>query len=218
MKRATFYHNTDKCIGCKTCIIACKDKNNLQPGRKYRRVANLAGGRTTLDETANTLNPEKVFAYSISLSCNHCAKPACLENCPVQAIKKRADGIVYINTEACIGCQACVTVCPYGVPSYDPEVEKTSKCDMCMDLIDAGEKTICESTCPMRCIEVGDYDTLKTKYARETINLNVKPLPVSTDTDPSLLLVPHRDLKYRDDAKLICMPEELEASYHNVKK
>ncbi len=73
-----FVHNNVDCIGCRACEIACKDKNGLEAGPRFRRVMYVEGGTF----------PE-VFAYKLNMSCNHCAEPACLPTCPTGAIFKR---------------------------------------------------------------------------------------------------------------------------------
>ncbi len=84
-----FIHNNVDCIGCRACEIACKDKNGLPPGPRFRRVQYIEGGTY----------PE-VFAYKVNMSCNHCAEPACLPVCPTGAIfKRKEDGIVDIDAE-----------------------------------------------------------------------------------------------------------------------
>ena len=64
------HHNVD-CIGCRACEIACKDKNGLPPGPRFRRVMYVEGGSF----------PD-VYAYKVNMACNHCAEPACLPTCP----------------------------------------------------------------------------------------------------------------------------------------
>ena len=82
-----FVHNNVDCIGCRACEIACKDKNGLPPGPRFRRVQYVEGG-----EFPN------VYAYKVNMSCNHCAQPACLPTCPTGAIFKRKDnGVVDID-------------------------------------------------------------------------------------------------------------------------
>ena len=39
-----FYINVAACIGCKTCVVACKDKNDLEVGRNFRRVYDIEAG------------------------------------------------------------------------------------------------------------------------------------------------------------------------------
>ena len=79
-----FVHNNVDCIGCRACEIACKDKNGLPPGPRFRRVMYVEGGTY----------PD-VFAYKVNMSCNHCAEPACLPTCPTGAIWKRSKDAVH---------------------------------------------------------------------------------------------------------------------------
>lgn len=57
-----------------------------------------------------------------------CAGHPCIGACPVTAIGV-ADGIVRIDAEICIGCGACVAVCPFGAIRMDDG--KAQKCDFC---------------------------------------------------------------------------------------
>ena len=85
MQYGFIHHNVD-CIGCRACEIACKDKNGLAPGPRFRRVQYIEGGTY----------PD-VYAYKVNMSCNHCAEPACIPTCPSGAIyKRKKDGIVDI--------------------------------------------------------------------------------------------------------------------------
>ena len=43
-KQLAFYMDASACTGCKACMIACKDKNNLPVGINWRRVYEYEGG------------------------------------------------------------------------------------------------------------------------------------------------------------------------------
>jgi phenylacetyl-CoA:acceptor oxidoreductase subunit 1 len=43
----------------------------------------------------------------------HCAEPPCVPVCPTGASRRRADGIVWVEYGACIGCGYCAVACPY---------------------------------------------------------------------------------------------------------
>ena len=146
-----FIHNNMDCIGCRACEMACKDKNGLPPGPRFRRVQYIEGG----------VFPS-VFAYKFNMSCNHCAEPACLPACPTGAIWKREkDGIVDIDSSLCVGCRRCEATCPFGAPQFDVEAGIVKKCNMCVDEIDAGRKPYCVAACMMRVLDVGPIDRLR---------------------------------------------------------
>ncbi len=91
-----------RCVGCHTCTIACKMENGLPPSTLWRTVHDIESG--TFPEVSRTFVP---------LTCMHCADPPCHDACPTTATKVRADGIVWIDDDICIGCGSCVVACPY---------------------------------------------------------------------------------------------------------
>jgi len=187
-KQLGFIHNNVDCIGCRACEIACKDKNGLPPGPRFRRVQYIEGGTY----------PD-VYAYKVNVSCNHCAEPACLPACPTGAIwKRKKDGIVDIDSTLCIGCRRCEATCPYGAPQYDPVEQIVKKCNMCVDEIDAGRKPYCVMACMMRVLDIGPIDQLRAgKYQTKAMGVNdkvvreVKNFANPELTNPSIVFVPH---------------------------
>jgi len=188
--RLAFYFDSSACIGCKACELACKDKNNLLLGVRFRRVWDYGGGGWAPDpQQPSVLIPSNVFVYSLSISCMHCEKAPCVDVCPTGAMTKREDGIVYANSDKCIGCRYCEWACPYGAPQYDDLQGVVRKCDLCVDLIESGEDPACVAICPQRALEYGEYDDLVAKYGNIG---SVKPLPSTELTNPSFIIKPHK--------------------------
>lgn len=183
-----FVHNNVDCIGCRACEMACKDKNGLNAGPRFRRVQYVEGGTF----------PE-VYAYKVNVSCNHCAEPACLPTCPTGAIfKRKKDGIVDIDSTLCIGCRRCEAACPYGAPQFDPEYNIVKKCNMCVDEIEAGRKPYCVMGCMMRVLDIGPIDELREGiYPTMAMGGNeeavraVKNFANPELTNPSIVFIPH---------------------------
>ena len=187
-KQYGFYFNSNLCTGCKACQVACKDKWDLQTGVTWRRVVEYSGGEWTANPDG-TYN-QTVVGYYVSIACNHCQDPACVPACPTTAMHKRDDGIVLVDESACIGCRYCEWACPYGAPQFDAQRGVVTKCNLCFDAIDAGEKPSCVAACPSRALDFGELSELQAKYG----NINeVAPLPPASLTDPSLVIGPHRN-------------------------
>ena len=185
MNRAAFYFDSSSCSGCKTCQMACKDKHDLAVGQVWRRVYEVTGGGW---KKQGTSWKQDVFAYNLSMSCNHCADPICVKNCPTHALTKRHDGVVQINQDVCIGCKYCSWVCPYGAPQYNPDTGKMGKCDLCADYLDSGKNPSCVDACPMRALDFGDFNDLVQKYGKSE---HIYPLPDASITDPSAVIKAH---------------------------
>ena len=118
------------CIGCRTCQVACKDKNDLEVGYLFRRVESFEVGEFPAPAT---------FHYSGA--CNHCHTPACVEVCPAGATYiNEEDGTVQHDDEACIGCGYCIAGCPFDVPRLNPEDNRVYKCTLCVDRVTVGQK------------------------------------------------------------------------------
>jgi len=184
-----FYLDATACTGCKACQLACKDHNGLPVGLLWRRVYEVTGGGWQRQGTAWA---QDVFAYHLSLACNHCARPACLEACPAGAIRKRSDGIVLIDPEECTGCRSCERACPYGAPQFDEASGRMTKCTFCVEEIDAGRPPACVSACPLRALDYGEHAELEARHAPRTGGAFV-PLAEGSLTRPALLIRPHRD-------------------------
>jgi formate dehydrogenase iron-sulfur subunit len=143
-----FHVDMRKCIGCKCCVVACNEQNGNPSAINWRRVGEIEGG----------WYPRTTRAY-LSMGCNHCIEPTCLQGCPVDAYTKDpVTGIVLHSADTCIGCQYCTWTCSYGVPQYNPERGVVGKCDMCHTRLGAGQSPACVASCPTGAIQVEIVD------------------------------------------------------------
>ena len=147
-----FHVDMGKCIGCKCCVVACNEQNGNPAEINWRRVGEIEGGWF----------PSTSRSY-LSMGCNHCLEPTCLQGCPVDAYTKDPiTGIVRHSADACIGCQYCTWNCSYGVPQYNSERGVVGKCDMCHGRLSLGQSPACVSACPegalaIEIVNVGEW-------------------------------------------------------------
>ncbi|MEN8221969.1 MAG: 4Fe-4S dicluster domain-containing protein [Acidobacteriota bacterium] len=143
-----FRFETDKCVGCHACIVACGIENDTAPGFNFRSVL-----------TYNPSIMSEIKHYHLSMACNHCLSPPCVENCPAGAITRDTEnGSVRINEKLCIGCSYCTWVCPYDAPVLSPEKGVMTKCDMCAERREEGLNPACVTVCPTGALTFEDMN------------------------------------------------------------
>lgn len=189
-----FYFDSDRCTGCKTCELACKDYKDLDTNVNFRRIYEYAGG--DWQQQANGCWQHNVFAYYLSISCNHCDNPACVSVCPTGAMHKTEDGFVIVNEAICIGCRYCHMACPYDAPQYDAMKGHMTKCDGCHSRIVEGKKPICVDACPLRALDFAPIDELRKTYGDLAA---IAPLPSPEHTAPSLVIKTNKNARPTGD-------------------
>jgi Fe-S-cluster-containing dehydrogenase component len=146
MDKVTLMVFQKDCMGCHACEVACKQEHGLGVGPRFIKVMERA--------------PSFIPIY-----CHHCARPPCGEACPVEAISRNEWGIVRVDPEVCIGCQACIEACPFGAMQSDGEREVALMCDLCYERLKNDEAPACSLACPTRCILWGDMQTISREIA-----------------------------------------------------
>ena len=186
MSQLAFFINSDACSGCKTCQVACKDRHDLPAGLHWRRVYEVTAGAWQKSGDAWT---HTVAAYHLSVACHHCADPVCGKQCSVEAIWKRPDGIVLIDQTRCVKCNKCRADCPYEAIRYETSTNAVSKCDFCVDDLEAGRPPACVAACPNRALDFGQLDDLRSRFGPTD---RIYPLEDPAASRPAIVLKPHR--------------------------
>jgi formate dehydrogenase beta subunit len=174
------------CIGCKACEVACLEWN----GYEFRETT-FADTYQTMPDTAwnfwNLIKFKEIENENGDVQwlmrkdqCMHCEEPGCLMACPADgAIVQYTNGIVDFNQEHCIGCQYCVTGCPFNIPKFNAETKKVYKCTLCSDRVGAGLEPACIKSCPTGCLHFGSKEDMLdlansrvTQIQRETSHKN----------------------------------------------
>jgi phenylacetyl-CoA:acceptor oxidoreductase 27-kDa subunit len=204
-----------RCLGCYSCMIACKEEHFLTPNMFWNRV--LVSEVGTYPDVSKLIYP---------VSCNHCEDPACVKACPTRATTRRADGIVVVDSDKCAGCRYCLVSCPYqqrtfhaddkkeyfpgqGLTEYEVMGKKlyplqkgtVVKCNFCAERVDAGlqkglkpgidrEATpACVITCGPQARHFGDLDDPQSEVSRLIKENKGWQLHPEYGTNPSLYYI-----------------------------
>jgi molybdopterin-containing oxidoreductase family iron-sulfur binding subunit len=213
--------DTNRCVGCWTCAVACKQINNEPLGYWWNRVLTTAPNQSTTAKAPASDNidvpygvfPNLELAY-LPVACQHCNDAPCVKVCPVQATFRRDDGTVLVDYERCIGCRYCMAACPYGVRIFNwgdaeyapggivftPERPKgvVEKCTFCVELIDVGEDPYCVQACPIGARIFGDLNDADSTVSQLVNEGGAVQLHPELGTDPNVYYVPVRQRVARE--------------------
>ncbi|KUO75848.1 MAG: hypothetical protein APF81_05295 [Desulfosporosinus sp. BRH_c37] len=160
MSKKAIYFDINRCVGCYTCQVACKQENDLAPHNIDDAVEQTSPvWRRVIEVEKGEYGTESI--NYISLSCMHCADAPCVIACPMGAISKnKEDGRVLIEQSKCIGCRMCLQICPFGIPQYG-ENGLMEKCNLCLDRFqETGKEPACVSACPSKALRYGEVSEL----------------------------------------------------------
>jgi len=121
----------EKCEGDKACERACS---------KIHFKSDEGGDKSAI-RIIKDENPYKMHV------CDQ--RGLCLDMCPVGALTRKKNGIVILDKETCIGCQACVGFCPIGAMRKSEARIEPFKCISC---------GACVRACPNGALELVDVE------------------------------------------------------------
>ncbi len=158
MRQLSIMVDLDRCIGCKTCVVACRnhhglvDHENAMPGEMphYLRVESELTGTY----------PQLAEDFWVVM-CQHCKKAPCIKACESGAISKDPQtGIVLIDKEKCTGAGKCIEKCPYHVIQFDDKQGFAHKCNLCYDRVVHGLEPVCVEICLADALAFGEREIL----------------------------------------------------------
>jgi len=169
-----FIFDPNRCTGCHACQVACQIENRIAPPRAWRQVY-----------TFNARRFRNIPVLHLSMTCNHCAEPACVEACPARACSKdAATGAVTIERSRCMGCNYCSWVCAYDAPRFDPALGVMEKCTLCGHRLEKDLLPACTVACPTGALAFG-------RVAEGDPSATLPGIP-ETDLEPALAVEPIR--------------------------
>lgn len=149
-KTLGFQFQPEFCIQCHACSIACSTWHHLETGINRRHVISRFEG-----------NFPNTKLITVSMSCLHCSNPACVDQCPTNALCIDEQGRVIVSSDRCTGCRLCLDCCPVRAPRFGPD-GLIQKCDLCAETGDPA----CVRACPSQALQVVQM----TKEEKDTSN------------------------------------------------
>ncbi len=182
-------YDATKCIGCKSCSVACKEANGL-PADATEFGGGLYDAPTSLNERTKSViqlvRDEGQSAF-VKKQCMHCVDPACVTACMLGALTKdKVTGVVSWDGKTCIGCRYCQQGCPFNVVKFEwsKSLPKIVKCELCKDRLAKGQQPACAEVCPRGAIQYGKRaDLLDEAHKRITAKPNLYVNKVYGETD-----------------------------------
>ncbi|MDD2481666.1 MAG: 4Fe-4S binding protein [Lutispora sp.] len=135
------------CLRISTELILPKSPSSI--GSEEQREVKSSMDSANIQCGVNSLLNEVSFKEADSkpemTTCTQCG--ACIDICPVEAIKRDKNGIVRINKKKCVGCFMCVGFCPEHAMFMHDDYIEPFKCISC------GQ---CVKACPTNAIYISE--------------------------------------------------------------
>ncbi|MEZ5340684.1 MAG: 4Fe-4S dicluster domain-containing protein [Acidimicrobiales bacterium] len=155
MTRMGFLLDSDSCIGCHACTVACKSEHDVPLGVNRTWVKYI--------ETGSFPNVSRHFSV---MRCNQCDDAPCMKICPTSALYRTDNGVVDFDDADCIGCKSCMNACPYDALFINPATQTANKCNLCNHRLEVDLEPSCVIVCPTEAIKVGDLDDPLSEISR----------------------------------------------------
>jgi len=134
-----------KCVACHSCELACS--------LAHSKSKDLMVAIREKDKTYPRIILERDAGDVIPFHCRHCTEAPCITVCPTQAMFRLNElSPIILDKAKCIGCNACVIVCPFGVIKKGSDGKSLIKCDLCIERLREGEEPACAEACPTHAI------------------------------------------------------------------
>ena len=157
-----------KCIGCGSCIVACKLWNDRAFDESNPAFAEepvmCSENWTTVDIRRVEREGQEVLRF-VKKQCLHCIDPACLVSCFAKAFQITPEGAVKYIPRLCVGCRYCMLACAINIPRYEWHkiLPNVTKCQMCHQRMANGDVPACIVVCPTKVMTFDNRENVMAK-------------------------------------------------------
>ncbi len=136
----------EKCTGCRLCEMVCSVNKEGASDPTLSRIHIIKWENEGL---------------SVPMFCQQCEDPLCVAVCPVNAIRRDDElGRLLVDSDHCIGCKSCISVCSMGGIGFNKKEKKVTRCDLC-----DGDPA-CARYCETKALQYIDSDIVQLKKQR----------------------------------------------------
>ncbi len=176
---ARIFPDVEACIDCGACVVACNRTWDVPANEQRISISTMLEGQEAasgMERTDSLQSGDSPGETSVPMQCYHCENAPCVSVCPTDSLIKKEDGFVDVRDDLCIGCQYCLSACPFGAPQF-PDADSgvaglsggggtMDKCTMCESRQDVGKGPACAEECATDAIIVGTPDEIGNELDR----------------------------------------------------
>ena len=196
-----FLIDTTRCTACRGCQVACKEwKNHASLPTKQRGTHQNPPDFTPVNfklvRFAEHMVNGKPAWYFFPDQCRHCLSPNCLavatdyvQGCAT--FDEKTGAVLYNEKTKQLTkeqLKEVIEACPYNVPRRDEATGLLTKCNMCIDRVQANRLPMCVKTCAMGAMNFGEREAML-KLAKERLAVVKKKFPKAQVLDAEQVAV-----------------------------
>ncbi|MGZ0746911.1 MULTISPECIES: 4Fe-4S dicluster domain-containing protein [unclassified Haloparvum] len=171
------FPDVEACIDCGSCVVSCKRTWDIPADEQRIKITTMLEGQEA-DEGFNGRQTDALAQgkspgeTNLPMQCYHCENAPCVSVCPTNALQKNDDGFVTVTDDLCVGCQYCLSGCPFGAPQFPDQSDTVAsdvfgtggimdKCTGCRERQHASQGPACAEECATDAILVGTTSEIK---------------------------------------------------------
>lgn len=191
-----FFIDTSRCTACRGCQIACKEWKGLPavPTKQrgsHQNPPDLTPYNFKLVRFNEYKIDGKVHWLFFPDQCRHCLQPPCkmvgdMDDDQAILYDDKTGAVIFTDRTKNLYFEEVRQACPYDIPRLNEETGIITKCDMCIDRVNAGMLPACVKVCPTGTMNFGDRE--------EMLELARKRLKSVQKDHPEAYLLGERDL------------------------